>query len=83
MRLGSLVTEPTSWPITKDSALAAHFPVGTPLFKVALQWLRDDKAYREELENQGLRKTRGRRIEVLRSLPSFEASHIFPADDSI
>lgn len=65
MRLGSFVTTPTSWPITKDSALSAQFQTGTPLFKVALQWLREDKAYREELENQGLRKTRGRRIEVL------------------
>jgi CCR4-NOT complex subunit CAF16 len=65
MRLGSFVTPPTPWPVIKDSALAAQFPLGTPLFKVALQWLREDKAYREKLENQGLRKTRGRRIEVL------------------
>ncbi|XP_006460079.1 hypothetical protein AGABI2DRAFT_191849 [Agaricus bisporus var. bisporus H97] len=67
MRLGSFVTPPTSWPITKDSALSAQFQAGTPLFEVALQWLREDKAYRKELENQGLRKTRGRRIEAVPS----------------
>lgn len=73
MRLGSFVTEPSTWPITQESVLAAQFPPATPLFKVALQWLREDKAHREAMEKQGLKKTRGaRRNEVLKLvLPGF------------
>jgi len=61
MRFGSFVTEPSSWPITKDSALAAQFPPTTSLFNVALQWLKEDKHYRQQLEKQGVKKTRGAR----------------------
>ena len=69
MRLGSLVTEPSPWPITQESVLAAQFPPATTLFKVALQWLRKDKDYREALEKQGIKKTRGaRRNEVIYSI---------------
>ncbi|KAF9451702.1 ABC transporter [Macrolepiota fuliginosa MF-IS2] len=61
MRFGSFVTQPSTWPITQESALAAQFPPATLLFKVALQWLKDDKAHREDLEKQGLKRTRGAR----------------------
>lgn len=62
MRLGSFVTEPSPWPITQDSVLAARFPPATTtLFKVALEWLREDRLYREALEKQGIKKTRGAR----------------------
>lgn len=61
MRFGSFVTGPSTWPITQESALAAQFPPATSLFQVALRWLKEDKAHREELEKQGLRKTRGAR----------------------
>ncbi|KAF5363676.1 hypothetical protein D9756_000647 [Leucocoprinus leucothites] len=61
MRFGTFVTEPSAWPITQESSLAAQFPPATTLFTVALQWLREDKAYREALEKQGFKKTRGAR----------------------
>jgi len=82
MRLGSFVTEPSPWPITQESALAAQFPPATTLFKVALQWLREDKVYREALEKQGIKKTRGaRRNEVIYSiLPSSHGALISLSD---
>jgi CCR4-NOT complex subunit CAF16 len=55
MRLGSFVTDPTPWlpsPIGN---------VGAPdrtLFRTALQWLREDREHRRELEKAG-RKSRG------------------------
>lgn len=69
MRLGSFVTEPSPWPITQDSVLAVRFPPATTtLFKVALEWLREDRLYREALEKQGIKKTRGaRRNQVIYS----------------
>ncbi len=62
MRFGSFVTEPSSWPITDESALATQFPPTTSLFNVALQWLKEDKHYRQELEKQGIKRARGVRI---------------------
>lgn len=54
MRLGTFVTAPSPWPfpnvLTNGTA--------TRLYSAALQWLRDDRDYRRELEVQG-RKRRG------------------------
>jgi CCR4-NOT complex subunit CAF16 len=62
MRLGSFVTDPTLWPLsTADD-------VGTPdrtLFRTALQWLREDREHRRELEKGG-RKIRGARRDQVR-----------------
>jgi CCR4-NOT complex subunit CAF16 len=61
MRFGTFVAEPSIWPITQESALVTRFPPATTLFQVALQWLREDKTYREGLEKQGFQKLRGAR----------------------
>jgi CCR4-NOT complex subunit CAF16 len=64
MRFGTLVTGPVPWPITNEHLLKDSFPISTTLYDIALQWLKDDKDFRRELENQG-RKLRGaRRNEV-------------------
>jgi len=58
MRFGSFVQEPTSWP----SGFADGHQAPT-LYNTALQWLREDREYRRELETQG-RKGRGARSET-------------------
>ncbi|RDB22708.1 putative ABC transporter ATP-binding protein C20G4.01 [Hypsizygus marmoreus] len=60
MRLGSLLTAPASWPINDGSALISQFSSATPLYRVALEWLKEDRDHRKQLEDQG-RKTRGAR----------------------
>ena len=60
MHLGSMVTPPSPWPILPESPLSAQFTPFTPLYSVALQWLREDRDKRRELERHGL-KTRGAR----------------------
>ncbi|KAK0230779.1 P-loop containing nucleoside triphosphate hydrolase protein [Armillaria fumosa] len=52
MRFGSFTTPPTPWPLTGQ-------PTST-LYSVALQWLKEDREYRRELEKNGL-KLRGAR----------------------
>ncbi|KAK0242771.1 P-loop containing nucleoside triphosphate hydrolase protein [Armillaria nabsnona] len=52
MRFGSFTTPPTPWPFTDQ-------PTST-LYSVALQWLKEDREYRRELEKNGL-KLRGAR----------------------
>jgi len=49
MRLGSFSTEPTPWPVNN-----------TTLYQTALQWLKEDRDHRRELEKRG-RKSRGAR----------------------
>ncbi|KAF7789445.1 hypothetical protein EIP86_000390 [Pleurotus ostreatoroseus] len=56
MCLGSFVTLPTPWP---SKELIAGGP-NTQLYSIALQWLREDRAHRQELEKNG-RKVRGAR----------------------
>ncbi|KIP10393.1 hypothetical protein PHLGIDRAFT_101292 [Phlebiopsis gigantea 11061_1 CR5-6] len=56
MRLGSFVTLPTSWPFEDFSVAGPN----TQLYGVALQWLREDRDFRRELEKKG-RKVRGAR----------------------
>ena len=55
MRLGSFVTPRTAWPME-----AIHTGVNTQLYTLALNWLREDRAYRQNLERDG-RKLRGAR----------------------
>lgn len=54
MRFGSFVTNPTPWP------LVTARPDSESLYLVALQWLREDRQVRAELERSG-RKIRGAR----------------------
>ncbi|KAI0265098.1 P-loop containing nucleoside triphosphate hydrolase protein [Gloeopeniophorella convolvens] len=62
MRFGTFVTEPVPWPpALAESALDGAVQVShQSLFKVALQWLREDREHRRALEEAG-RKTRGAR----------------------
>ncbi|KAF8627200.1 hypothetical protein AX15_004517 [Amanita polypyramis BW_CC] len=62
MHLGSMVTPPLPWPILAGSPLSAQFTPSTPLYSVALQWLKEDRVKRRELE-QHLGKIRGARRE--------------------
>lgn len=61
MRLGSFVTPPTPWPMEKALVPA----VNTQLYTIALQWLREDRTHRHELEKEG-RKVRGARRDEVR-----------------
>ena len=65
MRFGSFVTPPTPWPITETSPLTEQFPPSTLLYHVALQWLKEDREHRRELEKNG-RKVRGARRDQVR-----------------
>ncbi|KAG6854800.1 hypothetical protein C0991_001227 [Blastosporella zonata] len=65
MRLGSVIAPPAAWPVTSASPLASQFPTPTTLYTLALQWLKEDRENRRELEKSG-RKTRGaRRDQIL------------------
>ena len=66
MRLGTFMEKPRPWP----HAIAEQNIAGSldrTLFKIALQWLREDREYRRELEKAG-RKTRGARRGQVRTL---------------
>lgn len=56
MRFGQFVTLPTSWPFSEAKADGPN----TQLYNVALQWLKEDREFRKELEKNG-RKLRGPR----------------------
>jgi len=58
MRLGSFVADPIPWSLS--SVDSAEAPDRT-LFRTALQWLREDREHRRELEATASRKTRGAR----------------------
>ncbi|KAF9534353.1 P-loop containing nucleoside triphosphate hydrolase protein [Crepidotus variabilis] len=58
MRNGEFVTNPTPW--STDSAVGSLSLTTTLLYQVALQWLKDDRDHRRELEKLG-KKTRGAR----------------------
>lgn len=67
MRLGSFVINATPWPLPPIDPLLdnnARAPDPT-LFQIALQWLREDRVHRRELEKTG-RKTRGARRDQVR-----------------
>lgn len=61
MRLGTFVTPPTAWPIASSGTVtSADRPA---LYSIALQWLRDDRDHRKELEKISGRKARGSKKE--------------------
>jgi CCR4-NOT complex subunit CAF16 len=63
MRFGSFVVEPTPWPMSTEPSKDGY--ANSSLYTVALQWLREDRKHRIELERQGEKKQRGaRRDEV-------------------
>jgi CCR4-NOT complex subunit CAF16 len=68
MRLGAFVTQPTNWPPTESNR--DQFP-DTLLYRVALQWLFEDRAHRRALEQEG-RKKRGARRDDVGSFPSVQ-----------
>ena len=57
MRFGAFVTLPTPWPFSTETGTAGQ---NTALYNVALQWLKEDREFRKELEKNG-RKVRGAR----------------------
>lgn len=60
MHLGSMIVPPSPWPILPSSTLSTQFAPFSPLYNVALQWLKGDRSKRRELElHTG--KTRGAR----------------------
>ncbi|OBZ70096.1 putative ABC transporter ATP-binding protein C20G4.01 [Grifola frondosa] len=63
MHLGTFLMPPTSWPLvgaTTVNVTSVDLGPNPSLYAVALQWLKEDRARRRLLENQG-RKTRGAR----------------------
>ncbi|EPQ59217.1 P-loop containing nucleoside triphosphate hydrolase protein [Gloeophyllum trabeum ATCC 11539] len=64
MRFGKMVTPPTSWPPSASDAhavdITSKLGPNPLLYHTALQWLKEDREHRRELEAQG-RKTRGAR----------------------
>lgn len=67
MRSGSFVTSPSAWPIIPTSSLAMKFSTSTTLYNVALQWLKEDRDHRRQLENQGMKRRGARRDETVPS----------------
>lgn len=64
MRFGEFLTEPIPWPPTSSSSALVTQGSNSTLYHVALQWLKEDRIHRRELEKAG-KKTRGaRRDEV-------------------
>ncbi|PPQ84257.1 hypothetical protein CVT25_011904 [Psilocybe cyanescens] len=58
MRFGSFVTLPTPWTPNTDLGISLDTPT---LYKLALQWLKEDRDYRRELEKNGQQVVRGAR----------------------
>ena len=60
--------EPTSWPFTEGTAGLASVELGAnaTLYTVALQWLKEDRERRRQLEAGGL-KRRGARNDAVSS----------------
>ncbi|KAJ7095358.1 P-loop containing nucleoside triphosphate hydrolase protein [Mycena belliarum] len=66
MAFGRLVTPPTQWPPAAGPELNAEFGSST-LYSVALQWLKEDREHRRELEKNGRRERGARRNETVPS----------------
>ncbi|KAJ8482245.1 hypothetical protein ONZ45_g15024 [Pleurotus djamor] len=64
MRFGSFVTPPTPWPFANTSVQPG---TSTALYKVALEWLREDREHRRSLENDGLKRRGARRDQTVPS----------------
>ncbi|KAH9939954.1 P-loop containing nucleoside triphosphate hydrolase protein [Amylocystis lapponica] len=63
MHLGTFLSQPTPWPLTSTAAAqvgSVELGPNLTLYRLALQWLQEDRERRRVLENQG-RKTRGAR----------------------
>ena len=60
MRLGSFVTLPTAWPFPDVTTQGLN----TRLYSVALQWLKEDRTHRAELEKGGRKKRGAKTTEV-------------------
>lgn len=60
MRFGSFVVEPTPWEVSETSSTTQDLKVSSALYHVALQWLKEDRDHRRDLEKQG-KKSRGAR----------------------
>ncbi|KAI0711058.1 P-loop containing nucleoside triphosphate hydrolase protein [Cerioporus squamosus] len=68
MHLGTFLMEPTSWPFTSGTlgATSVDLEPRPTLYSLALQWLKEDRERRRELEAQG-RKRRGARNDTVPS----------------
>jgi len=64
MRFGSFVTIPTSRIPTGLNQPGNSTSAPTPLYGIALQWLREDREFRRELEKQGQKMRGARRNEA-------------------
>jgi hypothetical protein len=79
MRFGAFVGEPIPWDPT--NAIAA---TGGPssLYSIALQWLKEDREKRRELETEGQRVSRGARREEVGRFLHVRLHHLtLPSDD--
>lgn len=64
MRSGSFVQQPSPWPITSPTTLATRNPSAASLYVIALQWLKEDRENRRELEKEGKKMRGARKNEV-------------------
>jgi len=67
MHLGTFLTEAIPWPVTGEAAAqvsAADLGPNPTLYRVALEWLREDRERRRLLENQGRKKRGARKDDV-------------------
>lgn len=67
MHLGTFLAQPTPWPITPDvlsKAVTVDLGPSPTLYALALQWLREDRERRRELEKQGRKKRGAKTAEV-------------------
>ncbi|PCH40779.1 nucleoside triphosphate hydrolase protein [Wolfiporia cocos MD-104 SS10] len=67
MHLGTFLSQPTPWPLSTGVAsqvVSVDLGPSPTLYSLALQWLREDRERRRELEKQG-RKTRGAREDTV------------------
>ncbi|TFY68191.1 hypothetical protein EVJ58_g1169 [Rhodofomes roseus] len=65
MHLGTFLSQPTPWPIAPDivsKVVSVDLGPKPTLYALALQWLREDRELRRELEKQG-RKKRGAKVD--------------------
>jgi CCR4-NOT complex subunit CAF16 len=76
MRFGTFVSPPIPWPTPNDISISKHdVQLATPLYRIALHWLREDRERRHELEKQG-KKRRGARADNVSLV--FRTSRIKP-----
>jgi len=64
MRFGSFVTIPTPWAPMGLNQPGVSASALRPLYDIALQWLKEDREFRQELEKQGQKMRGARRNEA-------------------